>query len=114
MKAAKIDVKRGFQLYEQGMSNRAIAKALGCKAGAWRYHMRKAGLKPNPPTSEERKLSGKKPFLWSDMDFVDHTFPRNNQMESISQINTEARQLGMSYGQYVAMLYCGALQRQKS
>ena len=111
MKAAKIDVERGFQLYEQGMSNRAIAKALGCKTETWRYHMQRAGLKGNPPTAEERKQNGKKPFLWSDMDFVDHAFPRSS-MDSISQINTEARQLGMSYGQYVAALHCGALRRQ--
>ena len=111
MKAAKIDVKRGFQLYEQGMSNRAIAKALGCAVSSWRYHMQRAGLKGNPPTRKERNPGGRKPFRWDETDFVDHAFPRSNQMEAISQINTEARKIGMSYGQYVAALHCGALRR---
>ena len=111
MKVAKIDVERGFQLHQQGLSNRAIAQALGCPVDSWRYHLRRAGLKANPPPPEERKQSGKKPFLWSDMDFVDHTFSRSGQMDSISQINAEARALGMSYGQYVAALHCGVLRR---
>ena len=90
---AKIDVERGFELYRQGLSNREIADDLGCSEYAWRHHLRKAGMKPNPPAAKSRKHAEEK----SD--------------DSISQLNDEARAQGMSYGQYVAALHCGAMHR---